>query len=42
MVARGGAWYNSPERTRSSYRYFLKGGERDEDIGLRLAMTDSR
>ncbi|MDR2199428.1 MAG: formylglycine-generating enzyme family protein [Deltaproteobacteria bacterium] len=39
-VARGGAWYNSPERTRSSYRYFLDNGETDENIGFRLAFND--
>ncbi|MDR2405763.1 MAG: formylglycine-generating enzyme family protein [Deltaproteobacteria bacterium] len=39
-VVRGGAWYNSPERTRSSYRFFLDNGEVDENIGFRLAFTD--
>jgi formylglycine-generating enzyme required for sulfatase activity len=39
QVVRGGAWYNSPERTRSSYRYFLDDGERNEDIGFRLACS---
>jgi formylglycine-generating enzyme required for sulfatase activity len=37
---RGGAWYNTPARTRSSYRFFLDEGEADPDIGLRLAFTD--
>jgi formylglycine-generating enzyme required for sulfatase activity len=39
-VVRGGAWLNSPERTRSSYRYFLDDGKADANIGLRLAFTD--
>jgi formylglycine-generating enzyme required for sulfatase activity len=38
-VVRGGAWYNSPSRTRSSYRYFLKRGERDHNIGFRAAFS---
>jgi formylglycine-generating enzyme required for sulfatase activity len=39
QVVRGGAWYNPPERTRSSYRYFLDYGERNEYIGFRLACS---
>jgi hypothetical protein len=40
-VVRGGAWYNTPERARSSYRYFLDNDTSDLNIGFRLAFTDN-
>jgi formylglycine-generating enzyme required for sulfatase activity len=40
-VVRGGAYYNSPQRSRSSYRYFLQDDEREESIGFRVAFTAS-
>jgi formylglycine-generating enzyme required for sulfatase activity len=38
-VVRGGSWGNNPENCRSAIRFRLEPGDRNDDLGFRLART---